>query len=168
MRALVRWLRDGAVPMLLARLVLAAVFIVLAIHKVEEPVPFLKALRDYDMFPLTPPHLMNLTVVALPWIEILAGALLVVGFWLRPVGLLLAALTVAFTAAIVLRGFGLAATEGKSLCDVAFDCGCGQGVVFFCSKFAENIGLIALALLIALSRSRFLALDGLLRRGART
>ena len=65
------------------------------------------------------------------------------------------------------RAFDEMAIQGLPLCEVAFDCGCGQGVVFFCSKFAENAGLTVLAVLVALSRSRRFSLEGLLQRRRR-
>jgi len=163
MKAFASWLVHGAVPMILARLGLGTVYVMLAVHKVLEPIEFLKAVRDYDMFPLDPPYLMNLTVVALPWVEITAALLLIFGFWLRASAVLLLVMTAVFTVAVTVRAFDEMAIQGLPLCEVAFDCGCGQGIVFFCSKFAENVGLCALALLVAVSRSRRFTLEALRR-----
>lgn len=155
---LLRWLRDGALPLLLARLAVGGVYVWYGINKVREPVPFLKALHAYDMLPARPPYWLNLTVVVMPWIEILCGALLLLGIWLRTSATILLLMTVVFTAAVAARASALAAAGQLPLCDVKFDCGCGVGDVWFCSKLAENVGLIALSALAVWSRSRALTL----------
>jgi hypothetical protein len=47
---------------------------------------------------------------------------------------------------------------------VAFDCGCGSGVVIIWKKLLENLGLFTLAVLLTLSRSRKFTLASLLDR----
>ncbi|MCC6671770.1 MAG: DoxX family protein [Planctomycetes bacterium] len=155
------WLRDAALPLLVARLVVGGVYVWYGVNKVREPVAFLKALHGYGILPVEPPHPLNLTVVVLPWIEILCGALLLAGAWLRAAGVLLCAMTVVFTVAVALHASGLAAAQGLSLCAVRFDCGCGIGEVWVCPKLAENLALIALAGVAAGSRSRRWTLEGL-------
>lgn len=164
-RGFLGWLRDGAVPLLLARLLVGGVYVWYGVNKVREPVAFLKALHGYGILPVEPPHSLNLTVVVLPWIEILCGALLLAGAWLRAAGTLLCAMTVVFTVAVALHASGLAAARGISLCGVRFDCGCGVGEVWFCAKLAENLGLIALSAVAVASRSRRWTFEGMLGMG---
>ena len=143
-------LRDArGAALRVVRWLLGLVFLWFGAHKVLHPVEFLKALREYDMLPTSPPQLLNLTVVVLPWIEIVCGLLLLLGAWLRATGALLLALTVVFTVAIAVRAFAAAGRLDVALCAVSFDCGCGQGVVFACNKLFENVGLIALCALVA-------------------
>lgn len=143
---------------LVARVVLGAWFLYYGAHKVGTPVEFLKALRAYEVLPTSPPELINLTAVALPWIEVLCGGLLLWGRWLRPTAGLVLVLTVVFTLAVTGRAWAERGDTGASLCSIRFDCGCGQGPVLFCIKLAENALLIALAVIIA-SRSRGRAVD---------
>lgn len=162
-RPLVYRLLHGPATMLVARLVLGGIYVWYGAHKVAAPVDFLKALRGYRFFPPSQPQWMNLTVVVLPWVEILCGLLLLLGMWLRPAGLLLLLLTAAFTAAVTARAVDEAQALALPLCAVRFDCGCGVGVVAFCAKLPENLALCLLALVVACSRSRVLALEGPLR-----
>ncbi|HTE06880.1 MAG TPA: DoxX family protein [Planctomycetota bacterium] len=146
---------DGSgVPLLAARLVVGITFVVMGWHKWSDPVAFLKALREYDMFPPGQPWLMNATAAALPVAEMLCGALLLAGVAVRGASLFLLALMAAFTAAIALRAAALAAAGGAPLCDIAFDCGCGGGVVNACDKLAQNGALLVLCAVALASRSR--------------
>lgn len=153
-RSAIAWLRHGALPLLLARLAVGGVYVWYGVNKVREPAAFMKALHGYAMLPVSPPYYLNLTVVVLPWIEILCGLLLLLGIWLRTAAVLLFAMTVVFTAAVALRASAIADAQGLPLCGVRFDCGCGVGEVWFCSKLAENAVLIALAAIAVWSRSR--------------
>jgi uncharacterized membrane protein YphA (DoxX/SURF4 family) len=150
------FLRGHPAPFLLGRAVVGGVYVWYGWNKVLDPVGFLKALRAYDLLPLEPPQLLNLTVVVLPFVEIVCGLLLLAGAWLRAAGGLLLGLTLVFTAAVAVRAASIAGAEGIGLCAVVFDCGCGVGEVAFCSKLVENLGLILLAILVLGSRSRCL------------
>jgi uncharacterized membrane protein YphA (DoxX/SURF4 family) len=154
-------MRSAALPMLVARLLVGGAYVWYGTHKVLEPIAFLKALHGYAMLPTSPPQVLNLTVVVLPWIEILCGMLLLVGALVRAASLLLFVMTVVFTVVVSLRAETLAASQSVPLCSVYFDCGCGMGEVWFCGKFAENLGLIALAAVAAMSRSRRWSLEAL-------
>jgi uncharacterized membrane protein YphA (DoxX/SURF4 family) len=122
--------------------------------KLADPVAFLKVLRAYDMFPPGQPWLMNVTAAALPFTELLCGALLLAGVAVRGTALLLLGLTVAFTLAIAVRATALAEAGALPLCDVAFDCGCGAGVVNACGKLAQNTALAAACVVALASNSR--------------
>ena len=56
------------------------------------------------------------------------------------------------------RGLELQSQAGTAFCDIAFDCGCGTGVVNVCSKLAQNWTLIVMALVALLVPSRRFAL----------
>lgn len=158
--ALVRMPAECHVAMIVARLIVGGVFIWLAIGKIEKPIEFLKVIREYHVIPPSLFVLHNLTAVALPWIEIFAGVCLVLGLWLRGSALLLLLLLLFFTIAIARRALGVYQAGGIPFCGIKFDCGCGGGTeIYICDKLRENVALIGLALIAALSDSRWLAAD---------
>jgi len=156
---------ESGVPLLVARLVVGGAFIWLGLLKLQDPVAFLKALREYDMFPPAHPWLMNATAAALPGAEIACGLLLMLGVGVRGAALFLLVLLAVFTTAIAARASELAHQGSLALCAVAFDCGCGAGVQNACRKLAENTGLVLLCLVVLASRSRRWCWRGALLRG---
>lgn len=153
--------------MIVARLLLGGLFIKMGVSKLGHPVKFLKDIREYGLLPEAPVfdslNLINLTAIALPWIEILCGVLLIVGFWLRGSSLVLGLMLAFFTTAIFLRAVGVYNEGGIAFCGIEFDCGCGAGVINICRKLAENLSLLGLCVIALLSRSRKLAVDALPR-----
>ncbi|RKY21411.1 MAG: hypothetical protein DRQ55_04570 [Planctomycetota bacterium] len=143
-------------PQLVARLVLGLVFVRMGLSKVEDPVAFLKLLREYELAPAGAPWALNTLAISIPWLEIWLGGLLLLGVAVRGVALSLLGLLLAFSVAVSQRALAISAAEGIALCDVAFDCGCGGGVEFACSKVPENLALMLLAWMAAVSRSSLL------------
>lgn len=131
---------------LASRLAVGATFVFLGIKKLGDPVAFLKAIREYQLVPDTQYLVLNSIAAALPTVEIVLGAALVLGFARRGIALAFAVMLLAFSLAIHDRGAALALASGTSLCDVAFDCGCGTGVEKVCVKLAQNAGLLAASL----------------------
>ncbi len=148
-------------PMLLARGVLGIAFIYYGIHKISDPIDFLKQIREYHLFPLSPPEFINMTAVVMPWIEVLCGVLLLVGLWLRGAAFMVLAMLTVFTTAIFIRTMRVYGEGGQSFCKIAFDCGCGAGLIVICKKLAMNLSMIGLALVGLLSRSRRYAVESL-------
>jgi len=174
-----RWDASG-LPLLLARLVLGVAFTVMGLAKtgvpslilertgwkdspavkavlasdivaLTGPVEFLKQMRQYRVFSDRMWPLMNLTAVALPWVETLCGLFLLAGVAVRGAALTLLAMLLAFTPMVLLRGLELQAAGGLALCQVRFDCGCGAGEVALCAKLAENTAMILLSVLALMS-----------------
>lgn len=157
----------GGVVTLLLRLAVGGMFVYLGAQKVlvKDPTAFLKALLEYQMFPADMPVLMNTVAATMPWMEILLGAMLVLGIATRGTALAVFLLLAGFSAAIYLRAQGIAAADQKTFCEVAFDCGCGNGVVNVCRKLPENGALILASLIVLFSPSeRFSVLPRALRR----
>ncbi|MHC4845194.1 MAG: MauE/DoxX family redox-associated membrane protein [Planctomycetota bacterium] len=153
-----RWI-DNGVLLLLARLVLGATLLTMGFAKVGDPVTFLKLIREYGMVPEDWPALLNTMAVTLPWVEVVCGALLVLGVALRGAAATSLLMLIVFTIAIASRAAGMHADGVEaSFCDIHFDCGCGGGDVFVCSKLAENAGLLLAGLVALVSRSRALCL----------
>lgn len=145
--------RTG-VPLLLARVFLGAIFVWMGCHKIAHPVEFLKLIRLYHMLPEEPAIFLNSTAVVLPWLEVVCGAAVMLGVFLRGAGALMALMLAVFTPAIFLRAIHIVAEQGISFTDVQFDCGCGSGVVVIWQKLLKNTGLLAVALVPLFSRSR--------------
>ncbi|MEZ5275101.1 MAG: MauE/DoxX family redox-associated membrane protein [Opitutaceae bacterium] len=92
----------------LLRCLLGGIFIWAGLVKVGGPMDFLVSIYGYDLgLPETP---VRITVVVLPWIEILSGIAIVTGIW-QQAGLILSALMLAaflaFTGQAWLRGLDI-------------------------------------------------------------
>ncbi|MBC8327878.1 MAG: DoxX family membrane protein [Planctomycetes bacterium] len=129
--------RAGSL-LLLACLAGGGAMVWFGLQKVGDPVAFLKAIREYGLVPSAWPLAMNLLAVWIPAIEVLGGLLLILGVWRRAVASTLALMLVLFSGAVVLRAIGLHQDLGGAFCDVQFDCGCGTGEVYICTKLIEN------------------------------
>jgi len=88
-------------------LLLGGVFIYASLDKIARPDRFADIVHDYEMLPLT---LVNAFALAMPMVELVTGAALLLGFWRRPAGLLAAGLSALFMLAIaqaLLRGLDI-------------------------------------------------------------
>jgi len=94
--AIAGW-RGHAWLALAARLYLGGVFLVACLHKIADPAGFALDVATYQLLPL---GLVNLTALVLPWVELLAGAMLVVGFRTRAAALLVAGMMLIFMIAL--------------------------------------------------------------------
>lgn len=139
-----------------ARLGLAAVWFVSGAIKAADPDQTWVAVRAYDVMPDS-----AVTVVAgvLPWFELALGVLLLLGVGTRLVGLISAAVLVAFMA-----GVSQAWARGLSI-----DCGCfgGGGEVApdatsYGTELLRDAGFLALAAWLIIRPRTLLALDGVL------
>jgi len=139
-----------SVVLVLARLIVGGVFLWMGAQKIGDPVVFLKLVREYGMLPERPPLALNATAVILPWLELLGGALLVLGVGVRGAALVLFGMLAVFSTAILLRALQIQSAEELAFCAVAFDCGCGSGPQPVCGKLLQNAGLLAASLLLAL------------------
>ncbi|HYE62235.1 MAG TPA: DoxX family protein [Phycisphaerales bacterium] len=78
------------------RVVLGGLFIVAGVMKLRDPQGFAEAIAAFKLIPERADYLTVFTAFAMPWIELLAGAFLVIGLWARASALLIGALLVAF------------------------------------------------------------------------
>ena len=88
-------LRSPRVHLLL-RLVLGGFFVYASLDKIWDPAAFAKIVYQWQV---VGPVASNLAAVTLPWIELLAGLLLVAGVWKRESSLVIALLLVVFLVA---------------------------------------------------------------------
>jgi uncharacterized membrane protein YphA (DoxX/SURF4 family) len=97
-----------------ARLGLAAVFLVSGVLKAVDPDATYVAVRAYDLLPKLG---VALVAGALPWLEIVIGLLLLVGIATR---------AVAIASAVLLLGFMVGVTQAWAR-GLSIDCGCFGG-----------------------------------------
>jgi len=89
---------------LVLRLLLGAFFVYASLDKIWSPAAFAKIVYQWQVVGPVP---SNLVAVTLPWIELLAGLLILVGAWRRESALVTALLLVVFlvaAAAVMARG----------------------------------------------------------------
>jgi len=158
-RSWIRRLDASGVPLLIARVILAATFIYMGAVKFGEPFDFLKQVRLYHMLPETPAIYLNATAIVLPWLEIVAGVALLIGLRFRGAAATIALMLLVFTPAILIRALHIQAETGGSFFEIVFDCGCGSGPVTIWIKLLGNLGLFALAVVVMISRSREFCLE---------
>ncbi len=154
-RGLISRLDGTGVPTLLARLVVGGLFIHHGLVKVGDPVKFLKLLKNYDILPVDPPLILNGVTVALPWIEVVIGLLLVFGIARRGAAVLSLGMLVVFTAAVFWLALDYQATHPEiAFTKIKLDCGCGGGPINVVLKMAENVGLMLASGWLMLSKSQ--------------
>ena len=94
-----------------ARLLLGATFIYASYHKILAPAEFAKIVYGYGLFP---GELINLIAIVLPFVELIAGFALVLGFYPRSAAMIIMAMLILFILILsinIARGY-------------EFDCGC--------------------------------------------
>ncbi|MCX6153953.1 MAG: DoxX family membrane protein [Candidatus Kapabacteria bacterium] len=106
---------------LIARLAIGVLFIFAAIGKIAEPAQFAKEISNYR---LVWEPLLNIIALIMPWIELIIGLFILVGFRLRSSSALASILLMIFIVAV-----GLAMIQGLSI-----NCGC------FAKNMAETVG----------------------------
>lgn len=80
------------------RLTLGVVFLVASADKIYDPAAFSQAVHNYQILP---DFLINLAALILPWLELLLGALLALGWWLPGAVVLTNALLLTFFGALI-------------------------------------------------------------------
>lgn len=157
-QSIVRALGRNGIAFLIVRFALGAYFIYMGLSKVQDPFAFLKLVRQYHMLPETPAVFLNSVAVVLPWLEIIAGSALMLGFMCGGAAATISIMFAVFTPAIFLRALEIQA-NGTPFLDIAFDCGCGGGPVIVWKKLLTNAALFIVSIVIMLSRSRRYCLD---------
>jgi len=121
----------------LTRLYIALVFILSGLDKINDLSSFAQSIENYRILSIS---LINILAIIIPWLEVIAGALLLLGIFIKENSLIIFTLLIIFTVAIftaVLRNLDI-------------DCGCqgtfdGQKVGIL--KIIENIALFFFAFL---------------------
>ena len=130
-----QWLRTSrAVPFGL-RVGIGLVFVYASIDKVVHPDQFAEVMTDYEILPKA---VVNAAALWLAWLELVVGALLIAGVWVRSAALMVTALTVIF-----IGGVSVALTRG-----IGLHCGCfstdpGGDARTWASLWQEGLLLLA-------------------------
>jgi uncharacterized membrane protein YphA (DoxX/SURF4 family) len=142
---------------IVARLGLAAIFLVAGTLKVVDPAQTRIAVGAYEMLP---PGLVGPVATALPLVELALGTLLVTGAFTR-----WAALASAVLLVVLMIGVAQAWARGLSI-----DCGCfggggavARGSTRYPQELARDFGAWLLALWLVVRPRTALSLDGWLR-----
>lgn len=128
---------NGLAP-LIARLVLAGVFLYAGVDKALHPQDFAGQIAGYRLLPAS---LVTLAAVWMPWLELLAGSCLAFGFLTESSAVVLGALSLLFASAT-----GSAMARGLNI-----ECGCfsttGSGAVTW-GHVLFDLVLVGLAVLV--------------------
>ncbi len=137
------------------RVYIGAVFIAASLFKIYEPYQFALSVATYQMAPLP---LINIFALALPWVELVCGVLLIAGFWTRANALLISAMMLMFICVL-----SVALARGLQM-----SCGC-----FASQDAADEIGVhtllrdfawLAVSLYVLLFDDGRFGADGLLEK----
>ncbi len=116
--------------LLVIRIILGFVFISAGAAKISDPEAFAISISNYRLLPITA---INFFAIILPWIELIAGILLIFGIAVKENSSILFSMLLVFTIAIVISLF-----RGLSI-----DCGCfGKGTQIGLFKLGENTLMI--------------------------
>lgn len=135
-----------------ARGYLGVVFLMACWHKLLEPQSFAVDIATYQILPLV---LVNPMAIILPWIELVAGLMFLVGWRNKPAALLVSGMMTMFIVAIV-----LALHKGLDM-----SCGCfaSQGATddpISILTVARDLGWLLLAAYIAVFDRGVIGIDG--------
>lgn len=95
----------------IARILVGGLFLLAGVMKIKDPIHFAQEIQAYRMVPDQITHAM---AFILPWIEVFAAAMLILGVWRGEARVLILAMLVVFTAAKIW-------TEAQGL---RISCGC--------------------------------------------
>lgn len=121
----------------ISRIYLALVFLIGGLDKINNLAVFAQSIENYRILPI---YTINIFAIIIPWIEVLAGFLLLIGLFIKENSAIIFSMLFIFTTAIIIAIFR----------NLDIDCGCmgtsdGQKVELF--KVVENILLIIFSLL---------------------
>jgi uncharacterized membrane protein YphA (DoxX/SURF4 family) len=95
----------------LIRLAVGGFFLYAAVGKIVNPNEFAAAIHNYRMMP---PEIINLMAIIIPWIELVSGVCLIIGFKIKGANLIISTMLIVFIIAL-----SSAYTRGLNI-----SCGC--------------------------------------------
>ena len=137
-------LLNNEYVLLICRIIVGLMFIVVGVGKIANPEEFAKEIANYQILPYL---FVNITAIIVPWIELFAGILLLLGVQTKSSSIVIAVMTVVFTIAVI-----IAIAKGLNI-----ECGCYSNIAsqqVGLPKVLENIGLLILTFIIILSDNK--------------
>lgn len=132
--------------LLFLRVIISFVFIYAGIEKISDPEAFAISIANYRLLPI---ETINIFAITLPWIELVAGVLMLFGIAVKENATIIFTMLTIFTIAIVISLF-----RGLSI-----DCGCfGKGSQIGLMKLGENTLMIIGSFFLIFFDSDFLKL----------
>ncbi|RPI27046.1 MAG: DoxX family membrane protein [Acidobacteria bacterium] len=107
----IAWLLRSRPALIISRLIVGGIFIYAAVDKIAHPDQFAEIVNNYKLMPA---KTINVMAIIMPWLELVAGVLLVAGVWVKDNAAILGALLLVFIVAISIN-----LARGLD-----FDCGC--------------------------------------------
>ena len=95
----------------ITRLYLALVFILSGLDKINDLAQFAQSIENYRIFPT---FIINLFAITIPWIELVAGGLLLLGIFIKENSIIISSMLLVFTLAVL----------SAVLRDLDIECGC--------------------------------------------
>ncbi len=143
---------------MLCRWVVGGLLLLAAYHKLQDPQQFAEAIRA---FKILPDHLVVVSAFAFPWVEVVVGLCLVLGFWNR---------AAAAVAVLLLAGFTVAIAHVLMSGKPVGECGCFGKVKIICDAkpsichIIRNVVMMLLMIVPIVKGGGFLCLDGVVKR----
>jgi uncharacterized membrane protein YphA (DoxX/SURF4 family) len=138
------------------RVILGGLFVAAGLLKLRMPQGFADSILGFKLFdPVDQSHLVVLTTFVVPWTEVIAGLMLLVGLWARASAAVIATMLVAFIAgviSVIVRGI-----ETKCSCFGNLEWPCAGGVGW--CQVIRNCVMIAAALPVIIWGAGALAVD---------
>lgn len=147
---------ESVLLILPVRLFLGGLFALAAFKKLQDPQSFAEAIKGFKVVdPATHGHLIVTGAFTMPWVEMVAAVLLILGMWTRAAGVTVALALAGFIAALVsviARGL-----DAKCSCfgDLSLFCGSEVG---WC-QVVRNLILILPAVYLAVRGGGRVSLD---------
>ncbi|MBX3363575.1 MAG: DoxX family membrane protein [Phycisphaeraceae bacterium] len=147
---------------MVCRWVLGGLLLFAAWHKLQDPQSFAESIRAFKFLP---DHLIIVSAFAFPWLEVVAGVCLVLGWWGRAAAVL---------AGLLLAGFTVAIARVLILGIPVGECGCFGKLKIVCEPapsichIIRNVLMMLMALLPVVVGGGYLCLDGLCAGKRRT
>ena len=156
MNRLMNWAGHGWLA-LLARWYLGFVFLLACGHKIAHPGSFAVDVATYGILPLS---LVNPMAITLPWLELSAGIMLVVGLRARGAALMVFGMMVMFTVALA-----IALAQGLDMACGCFASEAAQGGDPISSETVlRDLGWLVLAVYVVLFDHSPIGFDRVLAR----
>jgi uncharacterized membrane protein YphA (DoxX/SURF4 family) len=142
---------------LAARWYLGFVFLLACLHKIAHPEAFAVDVATYGILPLS---LVNLMAITLPWLELSAGVMLVLGLRARAAALMVFGMMVMFTVALA-----IALAQGLDMACGCFASEAAQGGDPISGRTVlRDLGWLALAVYVASFDRNPIGVDRILAR----